>query len=356
MGIHPVSLDLFDELEITEPFLEKGLKIKKGQAYFGEEHTGSIDFETHCPMPHNYILTLPQYQTEQILESELQRLEPECLVRGWKVSGIQQFSDSVQITARQGNNSTVFTANWLVGCDGKDSMVRRNAGIGFPGKSYPDTYVMGDFSDQTSFGSDAIVYIHPEGLIESFPLPDGQRRWVVKTDSYIDLPKRKQLQQLIWNRTQFELDGSDMNMISSFGVQHYLCDQFYNGRILLAGDSAHIVSPIGGQGMNLGWITASRLSEALSDLISNPRDPENILKPFSQESRKTAKKVSRRAALNMLLGRRQRLPQVRKWMVQVIVSPPLDQLMAQIFTMRGLGGIVGFIKDNMDEIRSSLRK
>jgi len=195
---------------------------------------------------------------------------------------------------------------------------------------------MGDYSDNTDFGPDAAVYLHRDGLIESFPLPDSRRRWVVKTDSYIRNPDRNLLDNLVSNRLRHDLSGQNNSMISSFGVQHQQAETLNKGRVLLAGDSAHVVSPIGGQGMNLGWITASNLSESLSAARKNQGHAGPILTSFSKVSLSIAKTVARRAELNMWLGRKRSFPLFRNLIARMIVNTPLQRKMARMFTMRGL--------------------
>jgi len=195
---------------------------------------------------------------------------------------------------------------------------------------------MGDYSDNTDFGTRAAVYLHRAGLIESFPLPSSMRRWVVKTDRYIEHPDRELLDQLVFDRIGHTLGEEANVMLSSFGVQHHLAESFYSNRIALAGDSAHIVSPIGGQGMNLGWLTAYQLAEALEKCLVQPGKSEQHLQGFSRQSRKIAKTVARRAEVNMWLGRRRRFPIFRNSIANLIVNTPLQNKMAKLFTMRGL--------------------
>jgi 2-polyprenyl-6-methoxyphenol hydroxylase-like FAD-dependent oxidoreductase len=336
LGIHPVSLELFDELAISEKFVQSGLKIFRGHAYADRKKLGTVSFE-NCPPPFNFILALPQYKTEEILQDELNRTDPGCLVRGATVRNVEQHPDSVTLRYLENGELKQLQASWVVGCDGKNSKVREEAGIRYTGKVYPDTYVMGDFTDNTRLESDAAVFLHRDGLVESFPLPDGMRRWVVKTDRYIDQPSRPTIERLINNRLNIDISKGEMSMISSFGVQHLLGNQFHNNRILLAGDSAHVVSPIGGQGMNLGWLTARRLSGILKNILDHPEETDRLLQRYSGQSRKVAGQVARRAEINMWLGRKQTFPLFRQILLRGIVNTPLRRLMARVFTMRGLG-------------------
>ncbi len=335
LGIHPVSLELFEEAGIADRFTEAGLPIKTGHAFIDRKKIGEVSFNS-CPKPFNYILALPQYQTEEILETWCQSIGYVTIHRGATLTSFRQQHEHVNINYAFKGSSETIRSNFLVGSDGKKSTVRESAGIQVQGSSYPDTYIMGDYSDNTDFGPDAAVYLHKEGLIESFPLPDSNRRWVVKTDDYIENPQRETLEKLLNQRLNHDLSDQENFMISAFGVQHQLADTFNKGRILLAGDSAHVVSPIGGQGMNLGWITASNLAKSLAAIRDKKGPSRAILGSFSKTSRATAKTVATRAEINMWLGRKRRYPAIRNLIARVIVNTPLQRKMARMFTMRNL--------------------
>lgn len=336
LGIHPVSLELFEKAGIVDSFLEEGLKIKKGIAFWNSEKLGEISFET-CPPPFNYILALPQWKTETILEEWVQGLDENVLVRGAEVGQINQTEDSVEIFFDQNGSQDSLKSRFLIGCDGKNSIVRRSLDIKFLGEAYPDCYIMGDFEDNTNFGSEAAVYLHGEGLIESFPLPNNQRRWVVKTDNYINEPSPAQLKSLIKQRIHYNLDGTENFMISSFGVQQYSAETYHQGNVLLAGDAAHVVSPIGGQGMNLGWLDSEDVVSVISDSLKNPSNRKNFFQEYSNSRRKIARQVAKRAEMNMLLGRKETSNLLYKSILKVALNSRMNQLFAKVFTMRGLG-------------------
>ncbi|CAN5408801.1 NAD(P)/FAD-dependent oxidoreductase [soil metagenome] len=335
LGIHPISMELFDEAGIADRFVNNGIQIQKGIACLDQKKIGEIDFQS-CTRPFNFILALPQYRTEQILEKWVIEFDTVQLIRGAEVVAIDQSESHVSVTFSKESSTLKARSQYLAGCDGKNSIVRKSAGIEFLSKKYPDTYIMGDFSDNTGFGTNAVVFLHRDGLIESFPLPKNYRRWVVKTDNYFENPTREMLDALILNRLDHNMNHEKNSMISSFGVQHELAEKFHSGRIALAGDSAHVVSPIGGQGMNLGWLTAKNLADTLKICIEKPDRARYALEVFTKASRKKAKKVARRAELNMWLGQKRRFPLIRNLIARLMVSPPLNRKMAEIFTMRRL--------------------
>lgn len=336
LGIHPVSMELFQKLDLAKAFLESGIKIKKGHAFSDSGKIGSISFES-CPKPFNFILSLPQFKTEEILESRLLNLESDALLRGFEVTNIQEQTDHVSITAKDTDTGEErsFRCAFLVGCDGKDSSVRQQADITFEGSAYPDTYVMGDFADNTSFGSEAVIFLSKDGLIESFPMSADRRRWVVKTDAYVKDISRVDIESIVADRIGHDLSGVDNSMLSSFGVQKLMADPIARGRIALCGDAAHIVSPIGGQGMNLGWLDAWDLSKVLAKCLkSEELKHREHLEAYANRRESITKNAVKRSELNMRLGRKSRLPAFRNALVWLMLRTPLNQLMAKLFTMR----------------------
>lgn len=337
LGIHPVSLELFDRAGIVEPFLRDGLKIRKGIAFWNRHPLGEIEFD-NCPKPFNYILAIPQWKTESILQDWVLNLDPNALIRGAEVTAIEDSEPSVTTTYKMEDGvQNSIQSRFLAGCDGVSSFVRETLKIPFEGKPYPDSYIMGDFTDNTEFGADAAVYLHEDGLIECFPLPNGMRRWVVKTNQRISDLTPDLLIRVLKNRIGHKLSGSNCEMLSSFGVQHYLAQRMTKGNILLAGDAAHVVSPIGGQGMNLGWLDGEEAVQTIIQSFKNPSDQASLFLSYSKKQRKVAKKVAKRAEMNMWLGRKEssRLPV--KWTLALILNTPLSGVLARVFTMRGLG-------------------
>ncbi len=350
IGIHPPSLELFDRLGLVKPFLEEGILIRKGHAYLNQSRIGSVSFDS-LPAPHQYVLSLPQSKTEAILEAACQEVDSSMVRRGVTLTSYETTEDGVRVhmQAAHGTDGDVgapgadgsegaieeCTCDVLVGCDGKRSVVRELAGIAFDGSHYPDTYMMGDFEDTTPFGEDAMITLHREGLVECFPLAKGRRRWVVKTAQYVDAPTEQELKEIVAHRTGFDLRQAQCKMTSSFGVQHYIAETFAKGRVVLAGDAAHVVSPIGGQGMNLGWLDGEALAQALHAFLSTKN--EQHLQDYSKRQRSIARQAGKRAEWNMRLGRSFKNRWVKRWMLYLFVRTPIQRVLAQLFTMQKLG-------------------
>lgn len=325
LGIHPPSISLFEELDLVEQLLNAAIKIHRGYAFDDNGNIGTLDFSL-LNIPHPYVLSLPQHLSERILENHL--LE-DVILKGYTFSRYVESDQGVVATFNNEEKEIHITSRILVGADGKNSNVRQAAEIPFNGKEYSDLYAMGDFADTTSFENDAGIFLCQNGLVECFPLSGGKRRWVVKTSEYWRDISAEKLADVICDRTGHQLDPHSCSMISSFGVQGYLAERFAKGNVVLAGDAAHVVSPIGGQGMNLGWLDARLLAESLAE--------SGDLRNYALHRRKAARKAKRRAEFNMIMGRATRYPGLKRLVAQTLLLPPINRVMVGLFTMRKLG-------------------
>lgn len=335
IGIHPVSLELFDEIGLGDTIIKEGIKVKRGHAYWNDERVGTLSFQS-CPPPFPFILTLPQHKTEQLLNHHLKNINENILYRGAAVTGLTVAKDSVKLEFEVGNKTREIAAKFVVGCDGKNSFVRQASSIPFEGTTYDDTYIMGDFSDNTNFGNDAAIFLCDEGLIESFPLPGALRRWVIKTDRYLPEISRKDIEQRLKKRIGHHIKDAENYMLSSFGVEKKMAATMAKNSITLAGDAAHVITPIGGQGMNLGWLDAYDLAGCFTDIFENESPAEQVLANYSSRRLKIARKAARRGAFNMALGRKNGRSLLKKTVLKGLIHPPFSHLMVRIFTMRGL--------------------
>jgi 2-polyprenyl-6-methoxyphenol hydroxylase-like FAD-dependent oxidoreductase len=320
IGLHPPALDVFKTLGLGDALLAEGVRIGGGQVFRDTRLLGRLAL----PEP---TLSLPQARTEALLEARLATLAAGALRRGVALIGLEVQPEKVVLCCERG---ALLGAKLLVGCDGASSAVRRLAKIGRQGMVYPDRYLMGDFADNTELGTDAGLFFGPEGIVESFPLPGNQRRWVARLDGGPLEPSVESLAALVRARTGHRLPVETCSWISPFGVQGFVAETFFKNRVALAGDAAHVVSPIGGQGMNLGLLGAATLARAWSDA---PGSLDTALRGH----RRRSIQVQRRAAFNTGMGR-PLPPWSLKWalIAAVLGAPPLSRRFARAFVMRDL--------------------
>jgi 2-polyprenyl-6-methoxyphenol hydroxylase-like FAD-dependent oxidoreductase len=242
------------------------------------------------PDPHRFVLALPQVMTIALLQKHL---GAEWIESGCEVTEVNQAADHCKVRA-QGRE---WTARYVVACDGWRSPVREWIGMKAPSHSYDLHFVMGDFIDRTSFGDEAHLFFTATGSVESFPLPGGKRRWVVQTDSRHDHPPAGLVSELTRQRTGMVLPMEDQLNVSVFSPRRFNCDRYYDGRIILCGDAAHGMSPIGGQGMNTGFADA----EFLAEILGQP-DPTVFLPAYNRFRRKAASTAIFHAEWGMWFG------------------------------------------------------
>jgi len=324
IGIHPPASEVLQRIGIGKQVAQEAVAMREGVIYFESWRLGGL----RLPEP---VFTLPQSRTEALLEARLAELAPGTLLRGATVQEVSQTKDGVTVSycTSNGKKESVC-ASIVVGCDGKNSRVRESAGIGWHGSSYPDTYVMGDFADDTILPNTAMLCLTRSGIVESFPLPQGQRRWVVHTPTWEESPTAARLSQLVAERLGTPLPVETCSWVSPFGIQGYIASQFAQGRIAIAGDAAHIVSPIGGQGMNLGFLDVAILATLWDG------SPQALI-AYDQQQRRRAVLVRQRAAFNTWVGRP--LSPYSPLPLAITVAlrlPPVAYQLRRTFTMRNL--------------------
>ena len=299
IGIHPPALQALAQAEVADELIARGIRIHEGVARSAGEEVTRLSFaELPCEYP--FVLAVPQLQTEQVLEGRLAAVAPGAFRRGVEVSGVFDTGPSMLVTTTAGE---VLQSRLVIGADGGKSTVRASAGISVTLQGYPDTYLMGDFADSSADRSTAVLYLESDGIVESFPLPEGVRRWVVRTSSLVPSPAPELLAQLIADRTGVAVDVGSNTMLSAFDVHRQLARRLVAGRTVLIGDAAHQVSPIGGQGMNLGWLDVTELVPIITASLVDGDDVGGLLTLFEAGRRRAASVAARQAHLNMALGR-----------------------------------------------------
>lgn len=339
IGIHPPALAALEQVGIAAQMVAEAVQIGLGIARSAGTEVARLSFATlasHYP----YVLTLPQARTEALLEARVHALDPAALVRGFCVSSMH---DAGTFLTLSGSSSDVeagthFQARLVVGADGARSAVRRLLGIPTSGRDYPDTYLMGDFPDTGPDGSAAILYLEPGGILESFPLPGGLRRWVAHTDSLLLDATAADLARIVSERSGVSLEPQANRMLSAFAVRTRLARHMIAGRVALVGDAAHEISPIGGQGMNLGWLDAAELAPiVVAALAGKPTGAK--LAAFEKKRMRAARMAARQAQLNMVLGRKvpaSYLQRRNAVLGRLVRLDAVHNLVARRFTMHSL--------------------
>ncbi len=331
IGITPPSLEILAHLGLDEEFVRRGVPIRDCHVHGQGGYLGCASFR-EIPGAHRYILSLPQQMTLSLLESKISTMPNVTLHRSMAITQIEQDAESVTLSG-EGFTST---ARWLVGCDGHKSRVRELIKMRGKGAPYGCHFLMGDFIDRTTLGDDAHLWFTQDGAVESFPLPDGRRRWIVQTKQAMPETKRGIISEIVRQRTGLDLAIEDQQNQSPFSPRWMQTEQYHDGRVILCGDAAHLMSPIGGQGMNTGWADAEFLAEALRAIEQRGQAALPLLEAYDRCRHSASNAAIVRAARGMWLGTRTGC--VQSWLRDVFMREclfkgPLSRRIGPYFAM-----------------------
>ena len=224
------------------------------------------------------------------------------------------------------SEETTVVARYVVGCDGMHSAVRERVGIPFSGGSYGESFVLADVHLSGAVPSDEVtLYFSPAGMMVVAPLPGGVHRIVAPVDESPEHPSADYVQTLLDTRGPQRERALVQGIVwgSRFRVHHRVADTYRAGRVALAGDAAHVHSPAGGQGMNVGILDAMRLADALVrslagdaaalDAYGAERRPvaQQVVAMADAMTRMATVRPALRALRNLLLRALSRLPAFR---------------------------------------------
>lgn len=293
LGLLPRTIEVLDQRGIAERFLDAGYVVPT-HGYAG------IRFDiSDLPTRHNYVLALPQSQFEPILADWVSDLGVRIL-RGCAVEGFTQDDHGVDIDV---SGSEQVRARYLVGCDGGRSPVRKIAGIDFTGLDPSTSWLIAEveMADEPDLGfrSDS-VGTHALGRAG-----DGELIRVLLTEPEVHSGAGPGIEDL--RQELVAVYGTDFGLrratwISRFTDATRQAVSYRRGRVLLAGDAAHVHPPQGGQGMQTGIQDAVNLGWKLAQVV-HEISPEDLLDSYHAERHPVGAQVLRNTMAQVTLGR-----------------------------------------------------
>ena len=337
IGVTPPSLEILQRLDLDQTFINAGVPVRYAEVHESGSKLGRLDFH-RIPSDYPFFLSIPQARTVEILRGNLARFSSVTIQDGRECVGVEQDPGGVRVSVREvgTGNASQARAELLVGCDGHRSTVRAAAGLRVREKLYPQRFVMADFVDESGLGLEARLFFSPEASVESFPLPGQWRRWIVLANPAREATPLQYLIRTVDRLVGIDLDERGARFVSTFGARRMTVDRYHAGRVVLAGDAAHVMSSIGGQGMNTGFADVELLAALLPGVLRDPALRPRAFSTYERIRRRAFVVAANRAERGMWLGtlRGRVASGFRKHFIRdVLFRPPLRSRLAPHFAM-----------------------
>lgn len=329
LGVHARTLEIYEQMGLAQKAVAEGqiagkVRLLESGKVRGEVNLSSVG-EGLSAYP--YMLVYEQNKNERLLYEYMQAHGKDVLW-GAELGSFAQDEAGVtaQVKKASGETQTV-EAKYLVGCDGARSYVREALGLSFEGSTFERLFYVADVKIDWEFPHDALnVCMAKNGVVAFFPMRGENRYRIVGAfpEGMSKEPNEilyEEIERRIKDEAEIALEISDVNWFSTYKVHTRHVEKFSRGRCFLAGDSAHIHTPAGGQGMNTGIQDAYNLAWKLAFVIKGAAS-ERILDTYNEERLENAKN---------LLGTTDRMFNIMAgtdWLVNVIrttIFPPLAQ-------------------------------
>ena len=282
-GLHIRTIEVLDQRGLADRFLSQGQIVRR--VPFADTSLDSSDLPTR----HNYFLALWQPRTERILSDWVSELAVP-IYRGCDVTGFAQDEIGVSVDLSDGRS---LRAKYLVGCDGGRSLIRKKVGIDFPGTDATTSYLIAEI--ETAAEPQWGIRRGEKGINAVAKLDEGKRARVVLTEQQIskaDEPTMSDVREALVAVYGADYGLRSATYISRFTDMTRQAGSYRCGRVLLAGDAAHVHSPHGGQGLNLGVQDAVNLGWKLAQVV-HETSPENLLDTYHAERHPVGARVLR---------------------------------------------------------------
>ena len=294
LGMHSRTLEVFDQRGIAERFLLQGQRHQVGMSF----HHTPVDI-SDLPSRHNYFLGLGQQHIERILAGWADELGVRTY-RGREVTGFTQDESRVNVALSDGAS---LRAEYLVGCDGGRSVIRKATGIEFAGSDATKSWLIAEvqFTEEPAWG----IREDPAGTHAIGKLAEGGAMRVVLTDRQLKIGGEPTLSDV--SEGLMDVYGTDYGAHSPIAISRFTdmtrqAAAYRDRRVLLAGDAAHVHPPMGGQGLNIGVQDAVNLGWKLAQVIKRI-SPDSLLDSYYAERHPVAARVLRDTMAQVALQR-----------------------------------------------------
>ena len=282
------TLEIFDRLGVGERMVDKGVTWKVGRLFHRDREVWNFDLlpETGHKMP--AFINLQQYYVEQYLVERAADF-PELIELRWnnKVTGLERRDDGVAVEIETPDGPYSLDADWQIACDGARSPLRAMMGLDFEGRIFEERFLIADVEMKADFPPERWFWFeptfHPGQSALLHKQPDGIYRIDLQLGWDADPEEEKKPENVI-PRIEKVLGHSDFELdwVSVYTFQCRRLARFVHGRVVFAGDSAHIVSPFGARGGNGGIQDTDNLIWKLAAILRG-QAPESLIETYDEE-------------------------------------------------------------------------
>ncbi|AFM17594.1 2-polyprenyl-6-methoxyphenol hydroxylase-like oxidoreductase [Mycolicibacterium chubuense NBB4] len=288
LAVQARTLELLRVRGVGDSMLALGNKTGAATLYADGRTLGPIELH-RMPSRFNFILMLAQSESERLLTEQLAR-QGVKVERGVEVTAVAESVDraGVDVTLHSdGGTEEVVSASYVIAADGPHSTLRRALGVDFPGRTLPQRYVLADLHVDGELADDQVsIFLARRGFVATFPMGQGRFR-LMATDpagivSGAGEPTVEQMQRLFARTVHIPVRLHTLNWSSRFRINSRHVRSLRSGRVFFGGDAAHVHSPAGGQGMNLGIQDMVNLAWKLAMVLDGRARPE-LLDTYDSE-------------------------------------------------------------------------
>ena len=289
------TLDIFDRLEVGDPIVDKGVVWNVGKVFWGDRNEPVHQFDI-LPVKQQKrpgFINIQQYHVEERLYDAAARLDTAELRFGHEVVAVDPSGSGVALTVRTSRGEYGIDADWVIACDGCRSPVRAMLGLDFDGRVFEDNFLIADirmrgerpserwfwFDPPFNPGQSALMHKQPDDVWRL----DFQLGWDIDREAAVAPDNvERYVRAMLGPDIEFEREW-----YSLYTFQCRRMERFLHGRVIFAGDSAHLVSPFGARGCNNGIADVDNLGWKL-DLVLRGAGPASLLQSYDHEAVATA--------------------------------------------------------------------
>ncbi|MDP2310337.1 MAG: FAD-dependent monooxygenase [Pseudomonadota bacterium] len=291
LGLHARTLEGLDRHGLAETFLAAGQPVSQLRFGAGPQEPVAVDLgtlDTRFP----FLLLLAQADTERLLTSALASLGVQ-VERGTALVGATAAAEGVRVRLSRGGEPEEAHTRWLVGADGAHSPTRHALGVAFPGRAWPLTIALADVDIGVDLGpGEVLVHATQRGLVAFVPFGPARVRLIAvdhaAAPDRAEEPTLAELQALVDAVLPVPVHLRDPTWLARFRPQSRLAATYRVGDAFLAGDAAHVHSPAGGQGLNIGMEDGWNLGWKLAAVLRG-ESPATLLDTYETERRPVAR-------------------------------------------------------------------